>query len=131
MTDERKGRWVDKSIDYAILTNEIMQSAFWMSVKEYKKHKWLDKHNLRDHMTDLELILTMLWEATTTKFHKDRDSNKFAELQKDAKDWGSVAWRTRKDIELQSNEKIISEDNYLEIETNSKKLIKKHQKKPF
>lgn len=83
LTDEWKKRWVESNIDYAILTNEIMKSAFDMTVWEYMDYKWLNKkrnHNLRDHMTDLELILTMLDEATTSKFHKDRNSKKINEL---------------------------------------------------
>ncbi len=115
LTDEWQNRGVETKIDYAILTNEIMQSAFWMNVSEYKEHKWLNRHNLRDHMTDLELILTMLWEATTTKFHQDRDSQQFDELKKDAKDGWGVAGRTREDIDVQSNESIVSNKNYLNL----------------
>ncbi len=113
LTEERKERGVSSQTDYAILTNEIMHAAFNMTVEEYKDHKWLKRHNLRDHMTDLELILTMLWEATTTKLHQDRDSKIFKQLKKDAQDGWSVAGRTRKDIEQQSGKKVISEKNYL------------------
>ncbi len=73
-------------------------------------------------MTDLELILTMLSEATTTKITKDRNSRKFHKLKKDAQDGGKVAGRTRKDIENQSKEKIISEENYLETPERDKRL---------
>jgi DNA-damage-inducible protein D len=68
---------------------------------EYKQVKALARENLRDHMTDIELILTMLGEATTTKLHRDRDSVGMPKLKKDAKDGGAVAGRTRKDIEKQ------------------------------
>ncbi len=97
----------------AILTNEIMTGAFDMDVEQYKKHKQLKKQNLRDHMTDLELIITMLGEATTTKITHDRDSRGMPKLQKDAKDGGAVAGRTRKDIENQTGVKVISKENFL------------------
>lgn len=85
LTDERKIRWVASKIDYAILTNEIAQAAFGMTVGEYIEHKGLKRNNnLRDQMTDLELILTMLGEATTTSLHRKRDSKKFDALKKDA-----------------------------------------------
>ncbi len=121
LTDEWKNRGVQKNIDYAILTNEIMQGTFDMNVDEYKKFKNLERENLRDHMTDLELILTMLGEATTTKLTKGRDSQGFEELQKNAQDGGKIAGKTRKDIELESGEKVASNENYLEIE-NKKKI---------
>jgi DNA-damage-inducible protein D len=71
--------------------------------------------NLRDHMTDIELILTMLGEATTTKLHRDRDSKGMVPLKKDAKDGGAVAGRTRKDIEKQSGKPVISPDNFKQL----------------
>jgi DNA-damage-inducible protein D len=76
LTDEWKNRGVKASKEYAILTNEIMQGTFDLSVDDYKQVKGLARENLRDHMTDIELILTMLGEATTTKLHRDRDSKK-------------------------------------------------------
>ncbi len=83
-----------------------------MTAQEYKKHKSLDKeNNLRDHMNDIELILTMLGEATTTKLTQDRDSQEFDALHKDAKDGGGVAGRTRKDIENQTKMKVITSKN--------------------
>ena len=74
LTNEWLERGAKNSIEFAILTNEIMQGTFSMNVKKYKVHKGLSKENLRDHMNDIELILTMLAEATTTKLHQDRDS---------------------------------------------------------
>ena len=73
----------------------------------------MDKENLRDHMNDIELILTMLAEATTTKLHKDRDSKGMPKLQKDAQDGGAIAGRTRKDIEKSSKKNVVSKENYL------------------
>ena len=99
--------------EYAILTNEIMRGTFDLTVEEYKYYKGLDRENLRDHMDDMELILTMLGEATTTKLTKDRNSLGFDKLHKDAKDGGAVAGRTRKDIEKQSRKKVANKKNYL------------------
>jgi len=113
LTDEWDTRGIETEIEYAILTNEIMQGTFDMKVEEYKKHKGLKRENLRDHMTDLELILTMLGEATTTKITEDRDSQGFVELQVDAKDGGAVAGRTCKDIELQTGKRVASRKNFL------------------
>ena len=73
LTDEWKSRGAKTSLEYAILTNEIMQGAFDLKVDEYKQVKGLARENLRDHMTDIELILTMLGEATTTKGQGDLD----------------------------------------------------------
>jgi hypothetical protein len=124
LTDEWKKRGVKNETEYAILTNEIIQGTFDKTVGEYKAFKGLKRENLRDHMVDLELILTMLGEATTTKFTKDRDSKGFEPLQKDAKDGGAVAGRTRKDIERQAGKKIVSKENFLGL----KKKLEKENK---
>ncbi len=115
LTKEWDQRGVKSSLEYAILTNEIMKGAFDLTVEDHKKLKGLERENLRDHMNDLEIILTMLAEATTTKITRDRDSKKFPALKKDAKDGGAVAGRTRKDIELQSGKKVVSDGNFLGV----------------
>ena len=120
LTDEWKNRGVKDSLEYAILTNEIMESAFDLKVEDYKKIKGLKRENLRDHMDDMELILTMLGEATTARFTKDRDSRGFDPLKKDARDGGAVAGRTRKDIEKQSGKKVVSGKNFLRINQSGK-----------
>ena len=120
LTDEWKNRGVKDNLEYAILTNEIMESAFDLKVEDYKKIKGLERENLRDHMDDMELILTMLGEATTTRFTKDRDSRGFSPLKKDACDGGAVAGRTRKDIEKQSGKKVVSGKNFLRINQSGK-----------
>jgi DNA-damage-inducible protein D len=122
LTDEWKNRGVKNNIEYAILTNEIMESAFDLKVDDYKKLKGLKRENLRDHMDDMELILTMLGEATTTRFTKNRNSKGFNPLKKDARDGGSVAGRTRKDIENQSGKKIVSENNFLQNRKRRKRI---------
>jgi len=121
LTDEWKNRGVKNTMEYAILTNEIMESAFDLKVDDYKKLKGLARENLRDHMDDMELILTMLGEATTTKFTRDRDSKGFPKLRKDSKDGGAVAGRTRKDIERQGKS-VISSENYLRSPESKKRI---------
>ena len=125
LTDEWKERGAASSNEFAILTNEIMQGAFDLKVEEYKQVKSLARENLRDHMTDIELILTMLAEATTTKLHRDRDSHGMAPLKKDAKDGGAVAGRTRKDIEHQTDKPVISTGNFKQLTGRSSKKLKK------
>ncbi|OGQ98408.1 MAG: phage antirepressor protein [Deltaproteobacteria bacterium RIFOXYD12_FULL_55_16] len=115
LTGEWQNRGARTSLEYAILTNEIMQGAFALQVDEYKQVKGLERENLRDHMTDIEMILTMLAEATTTKLHRDRDSHGFEPLQKDAREGGNVAGRTRRDIEKRSGKAVVTSENYKEL----------------
>ncbi|NUO83901.1 Bro-N domain-containing protein [candidate division KSB1 bacterium] len=124
LTDEWKNRGARSSKEFAILTNEIMQGAFDLKVEEYKEVKGLQRENLRDHMTDIELILTMLAEATTTKLHRDRDSKGFVPLKKDAQDGGAVAGRTRKDIEAQTGKPVISGENFKQLGAKKQKRLK-------
>lgn len=123
LTDEWQQRGARSSIEYAILTNEIMQGAFDLKVEEYKEVKGLERENLRDHMTDMELILTMLAEATTTKLHRDRDSKGFAPLKQDAHDGGAVAGRTRRDIETQSGSPVVTGDNFKKLTGKARKKL--------
>lgn len=113
LTDEWAERGAQKSIDYAILTNDIMQGAFNLKVDDYKKLKGVERDNLRDHMTDLELIITMLGEATTTHITQQKNSRGMPRLRSDAKDGGAVAGRTRKDIEQHIGTTIISKESSL------------------
>jgi DNA-damage-inducible protein D len=120
LTDEWNMRGARLDIEYAILTNDIMKGTFNKSVEGYKRYKGLHRENLRDHMNDLELILTMLGEATTTRLHKDRNSSGFPSLRKDARNGGAVAGRTRKDIERRTGKKVVSSENYLDLSDNKK-----------
>ena len=124
LTDEWKNRGAKTSLEYAILTNEIMQRAFDLKVDEYKQVKGLARENLRDHMTDIELILTMLGEATTTKLHRDRDSRGIEPLKKDAQEGGVVAGSTRRDIEKRSGKPVVTGDNFKRLTGKEKKRIK-------
>jgi len=115
LTDEWKQRGVTKGLEYAILTDEIYKGTFDKTAKEYMEHKGLDKKagdNLRDHMGDIELILTMLGEATTTKVTTEKDSKGLEALKKDAQVGGGIAGRTRKDIEEKTGKKVVSKDNF-------------------
>ncbi len=123
LTDEWKERGATSRNEFAILTNEIMQGTFDLKVDEYKKVKSLARENLRDHMTDIELILTMLAEATTTKLHRDRDSSGMVKLKNDAKDGGAVAGRTRRDIEQQTGKPVISTENFKQLTSKSPKKL--------
>ncbi len=127
LTDEWKERGAASSKEFAILTNEIMQGTFDLKVDEYKQVKALARENLRDHMTDIELILTMLAEATTTKLHRDRDSQGMEPLKKDAKDGGAVAGRTRKDIEHQTGKPVISAENFKQLTGGRPKKLKRKE----
>lgn len=115
LTDEWKGRGAKEGLDFAILTNEIYQGTFEMTAKEIKEYKNLgNPDNPRDHMNELELILTMLGEATTTKLSQTRKSQGLPSLKIDAKDGGNVAGNARKDIEIKSGKKVTTKENYLE-----------------
>lgn len=128
LTDEWAERGVKKSINYAILTNDIMQGAFDLKVNEYKNIKGLERENLRDHMTDLELIITMLGEATTTQITQQKNSKGIEKLRSDAKVGGAVAGRTRKDIEQQTGKKVVSRENFLAGNLNKPKVLDKSNK---
>lgn len=127
LTDEWKERDAKAGFDFAILTNEIYRGIFDMNAKQIKEFKSLDNpDNPRDHMSELELILTMLGEATTTEITVTRDSKGLAELAKDAKEGGSVAGRARKDIEEKTGKSIISKNNF---KTCSKPALNPTKKK--
>jgi len=111
LTDEREKRWVQKGLEYAILTNEITEARSGKSVRQYKKFKNLKKEGLRDNMSNLELILNMLAEATTTAISEKVEPETFWENQSVARQWGEIAGKTRKNIEQKTGESIISPQN--------------------
>jgi len=122
LTDELDKRGAKSKQDYSILTAEISRATFGLIPAEYKRLKGLKNENLRDHMDDIELILTMLGEATTTRFTRDRDSQEFPELRNDAKDGGDVAGATRKDIEGKLGKSVVSSENFLEAPEKTKRI---------
>ena len=113
LTSEWKQRGVKDEREFAILTAEISKAAFGMIPSEYKKHKSLKRENLRDHMTDLELIFSMLGEASTTEISQSRDVKGFTENKAVAHDGGKIAGNARRELEQETGKKVISKDNYL------------------
>lgn len=108
LTDEWEVRGVKKGQEFAILTDEITKAWSGLSVKEYKNLKDLKKENLRDNMSNLELVLNMLAEATTTEISKEKKPLSFQENKTIAKQGGTIAGNTRKEIEEKTGKKIVS-----------------------
>lgn len=124
LTDGWKTRGVKENKDYAILTAEISKAIFDLSPKDYKKLKGLKRENLRDHMTDLELIFSMLGEASTSAIVKTKNPQGFSENKKVAKQGGDVAGNARRDLEKKTGKKVVSKDNYLQLSQSAKKKLK-------
>lgn len=106
LTNEWKNRNIKDDKDFEILTAEISKAAFGMTPTEYKEYKGLKRENLRDHMNDLELIFTMLGEASTTEIAKNVDAQGFFENKHAARKGGEVAGNARKDLEKKSGKKV-------------------------
>jgi hypothetical protein len=122
LTDEWENRGVKKGQQFATLTDIITEAWSGKTVKQYKQHKDLKKENLRDNMTNLELVLNMLAEATTTEISKEKNPTTFDDSKIIAKQGGTIAGNTRKAIEAKSGKKIVSP-------LNAKKLRSKDQVK--
>ena len=127
LTDEWKKREVKTEKEFAILTAEISQATFGMTPSEYKEFKGLKKENLRDHMNDLELIFTMLGEASTTRIAKDKDAQGFIENKKAANEGGTVAGIARRELERRTVRKVSTPENYLLKQEENKKLEHKNK----
>ena len=121
LTDEWETRGVQKGQEFAILTDEITKAWSGLTVKQYKNHKDLKKENLRDNMTNLELVLNMLAEATT-EISKEKNPKTFEDNKKIAKQGGTIAGNTRKAIEEKTGKKIVSE-------LSAKKLLEDKNKR--
>lgn len=121
LTNEWKNRGVKKGKEYAILTAEISKATFGMTPSEYQELKGLKRENLRDHMNDLELIFTMLGEASTTEIAQNKDARGFNQNKIAAKEGGEIAGGARKNLELKSRKKVSTRENYLPI-TGKKRL---------
>lgn len=122
LTDEWEDRGVKQGQEFATLTDIITQAWSGKTVKQYKEFKNLKKENLRDNMTNLELVLNMLAEATTTEISKETNPETFSDNIKIAKKGGQIAGNTRKEIEQQTGKKIVSKVN-AKILKEPKKLI--------
>lgn len=127
LTGEWKQRGVKEGKEYSILTAEISKATFGLTPAAYKDMKGLTKasDNLRDHMNDLELIFTMLGEASTTEIARNKDAQGFVQNKKAAHEGGSVAGRARKDLENKSGKKVISKENYKEVPESKVRQLKK------
>ena len=130
LTEEWKNREVKTQRDFAILTNEISKATFGKTVQEYKLFKSLKKQNqnLRDHMTDWELILTMFGEKATTDITKKEDSKGFNECKASARKGGNIAKRAREDLEKNIGESVVSKNNFLGRPESKKELGHKKKK---
>jgi BRO family, N-terminal domain len=111
LTDEWEERGVKKGQEFAMLTDELTRAWSGLTTKAYKQHKNLQTENLRDNMTNLELVLNMLAEATTTEISKEHKPATLAENTKVARQGGQVAGSTRRDIESKTGKKVISSQN--------------------
>jgi len=118
LTDEWEQRGVKQGMEFAVLTDVITQAWSGKSVKQYKQYKGLKKESLRDNMTNLELVLNMLAEATTTEISKEKEPKTFAQNCEIARQGGKIAGNTRKEIETKTGKKIISP-------LNAKKVLNK------
>lgn len=123
LTDEWDKRGVKKGQEYAILTDEITKAWSGISTKQYKQLKDLKKENLRDHMTNLELVLNMLAEATTTEISKKKAPKTFNESKIIAKQGGTIAGNTRKEIEAKTGDKIVTGKNAKSLENKKNKEL--------
>ena len=125
LTNEWQKHGVKEQREYSILTAEISRATFGMTPSEYKEFKGLEKQrdNLRDHMTDLELIFTMLGEASTTEIARNREAREFTENLDAAVEGGTVAGSARKDLERKSGKRVSTRENFKEIPEAKKRKI--------
>ncbi|ODS42977.1 MAG: phage antirepressor protein [Candidatus Altiarchaeales archaeon IMC4] len=128
LTDEWSQRGVEEQREFAILTNEISTATFGVPIKKHKEIKGLDpkfkNQNLRDHMTDWELILTMVGEKATADITVTKDSRGFVECKDSAIKGGTIAKDTRKAVEQETGKPIVSNENYLHLTGKKAKHVK-------
>ena len=122
LTDEWKKRGVKEQREYAILTAEISQATFGLTPSQYAEFKRLKRENLRDHMTDLELIFSMLGEAATSEIARNRDAQGFPQNKQVAGEGGTVAGNARRELEKKSGRKVVTSENYLALTQSAKKV---------
>jgi DNA-damage-inducible protein D len=128
LTDEWQYRGASVGTQFAILTNELSEGTFGYSVQAYKKYKLLpSKANLRDHMSNLELVLCSLSEATAIELHRDRDSQGFPALKKDTVDAGRTAGEARQLVERTLGRSVVTPENFLEKAKQTKQVKGKKQ----
>ena len=123
LTNEWQERGVQEGLEFAILTDEITKAWAGKSVKQYKKFKNLKGQNLRDNMTNLELVLNMLAEVSTTEISKEKQPKTFLESKKIAKKGGDTAKKARKDIEQKIGKSVLSAKNAKSLQKPNKNLL--------
>ena len=124
LTDEWKNHDVKEKVEYAILTAEISKATFGLTPSEYKQVKGLKSQNLRDHFNDLELIFSMLGEASTTAIVRTQNPKGFVQNKKAARQGGKIAGDARKALELKTGNSVVSEENFLPEKKQTKRLNK-------
>ena len=132
LTDEWKNRDVKEGIEYSILTAEIFRAAFGVAPSEHKEIKGLKRENLRDHMTDLELIFTMLAETTTKNKAIEKDAKGFHENRKAAIEGGAATGKALETYEKETGAQVVSSDNYkaqIAAAKEQRKLERKNKRK--
>ena len=128
LTDEWKKRGIKSQEGFSILTSEITKASFGMTPSQYKKLKGLKKENLRDHMNDLELIFTMLGEASTSEIERVNNPKTFKDHKQASREGGNVAKTARLKLESRTKRKVITNENYIE-KSESQKLIESKKNK--
>lgn len=123
LTDEWENRGVQKGQEFAILTDEITTAWSGYTTKQYKNLKDLKKENLRDHMTNLELVLNMLAEATTTEISKEKKPKTFEENKRIARQGGTIAGNTRREIEEKTGKRVVTPQNAKQLDNKKNKEI--------
>lgn len=123
LTDEWENRGVQKGQEYAILTDEITKAWSGYTTKQYKNLKDLKKENLRDHMTNLELVLNMLAEATTTEISKEKKPKTFEDNKRIARQGGTIAGNTRREIEEKTGKRVVTSQNAKQLDKKKNKEI--------
>jgi len=122
LTEEWKNHGVKENVEYAILTAEISKATFGLIPSEYKQVKGLKSQNLRDHFNDLELIFSMLGEASTTAIVRTQNPKGFVQNKQAAHQGGKIAGDARKALELKTGENVVSKDNFLPKKKQAKGL---------
>jgi hypothetical protein len=127
LTDEWENRGVKKGQEYAILTDEITKAWSGYTTKQYKNLKYLKKENLRDHMTNLELVLNMLAEATTTEISKEKKPKTFEDNKRIALQGGTIAGNTRREIEEKTGKRVVTNQNAKQLDKKKNREIGKDE----
>jgi len=128
LTDEWKKRNINENKEYAILTAEISKATFGMTPSEYLTFKGLKRENLRDHMDDLELIFTMLGEASTIRIARNKDAKGFVKNKEVALEGGKVAGVAREELEKRSGQSVVNPENYLDVPEKERRMRLKKDK---